>query len=256
MHHHAAEFDEFYKGLSQKKREFVNKTLEICDINIVLSKRLVSMITSKAPKANVEVLYNAVQTFNTNPYDVNARHILFLGRLGKRKGTYDLLKAIQALDETIPKDYLFDLCGDGEIEQTKNIILQYGIADRISHLGWIDGKQKAEIMKNSCISVLPSYNEGLPMSILESMACGIPCLTTNIASIPEIIINGENGYLVEPGDIESFVNRLKDLVLNNKKREEFSRASFEVVTKGFSLKTHFSKLIGMYDRIIGDTSDQ
>lgn len=252
MHHHAAEFEEFYEGLSQRKRNFVNKTLELCDVNIVLSKRLVGMITSKSPKAKVEVLYNAVHTFDVNPYDDTARHILFLGRLGKRKGTYDLLKAIKYLDKEIPKDYIFDLCGDGEIEQTKKIIYQYGISDRISHVGWIDGKQKERVMKNSCISVLPSYNEGLPMSILESMAYGIPCISTNIASIPEVIKDGENGYLIEPGDIESLANRIKKLILDYQKRKEFDKASFELVNEEFSLKAHISKLISMYDNIIGE----
>lgn len=90
MHHHAAEFEEFYAQLSDSKKEYVKETLEMTDLNIVLSRRLISMITSKAPNAKVEVLYNAVPTYKNNPRNKEAKNVLFLGRLGKRKGTYDL----------------------------------------------------------------------------------------------------------------------------------------------------------------------
>ena len=63
MHHHAAEFEEFYDNLSEKGKKYVNDTLELTDINIVLSKSLVPMITRKAPNATVKVLYNAVKTY-------------------------------------------------------------------------------------------------------------------------------------------------------------------------------------------------
>ena len=95
MHHHAAEFEDFYAKLSDDKKEFVNKTLEMADINVVLSNLLVPMIKDKAPNARVEVLYNAVNTYDERPYNESAKNILFLGRLGERKGTYDLPRAIK-----------------------------------------------------------------------------------------------------------------------------------------------------------------
>ena len=85
MHHHAAEFEEFYAGLPNAAKRFVNKTLEMVDLNLVLSGRLVPMITSKAAAARVKVLYNAVQTYDENPYKQESKYILFLGRIGKRK---------------------------------------------------------------------------------------------------------------------------------------------------------------------------
>jgi len=87
MHHHAAEFEEFYARLSRGKKKFVNKTLEMADINVVLSNSLVPMIKEKSPNARVEVLYNAVNTYEEKPYNTDAKNILFLGRLGERKGT-------------------------------------------------------------------------------------------------------------------------------------------------------------------------
>ena len=107
MHHHAAEFELFYASLSEDKKRYVNSILELVDMNIVLSKRLIPMIKEKAPKANVEVLYNAVNTYLKNPYNIQAKNILFLGRLGERKGVYDLLNVVQRLDSQIDMEYKF-----------------------------------------------------------------------------------------------------------------------------------------------------
>lgn len=249
LHHHSAEFDDFYLKSSKKQKERICKSLADADVNIVLSERLVSMIKDKAPNAKVDVLYNAVQTFATNPYNVNAKGILFLGRLGKRKGIFDLLDAIKLLDEKIPKYIKFYLCGDGEIDKVKKKIASLDIAHRIAHLGWIDGIEKESILKNIMINVLPSYNEGLPMTILETMARGIPNISTRIASIPEVIKNTENGCLIDPGDVESLATAIETLVNDSALRKKFSKASYELVTNNFSLNSHIKKLKRIYESL-------
>ncbi len=244
MHHHAGEFELFYSGLSEKKKRYVNKTLSLADLNIVLSKRLISMITDKAPDAKVKVLYNAVHTYSENPYNKDASNILFLGRLGKRKGTYDLLDVIKRLDDRLPENIKFYLCGDGEVEEVRKKTEEYGISHRIAHIGWTVGEQKAEFMKNTMLNVLPSYNEGLPMTILETMAYGIPNISTNIASIPEVIRDGENGYMITPGDKDKLEERLYELCTDREKRNKMSEICWNDITKNFALDNHINKLKG------------
>ena len=250
MHHHAAEFEPFYEALPENRKQYENRTLEMVDLNIVLSNRLVSMITSKAPNARVKVLYNAVPTYVKNPYCVEAKNILFLGRLGQRKGTYDLLKAIKMLDEEMPKDIQFYLCGDGEIDNVKEVIKKYGIAHRIAHIGWIDAKQKQDYMANTMMNVLPSYHEGLPMSILETMAYGIPNISTNIASIPEVIRDGENGFMIEPGDVKTLAEDIKCLYLEPALREQMSDKSWRELTDRFALDKHISTVKGYITEVL------
>lgn len=250
MHHHAAEFELFYKSLNERQKKFVCKTLELADLNLVLSKRLVPMIKDKSPNAKVSVLYNAVPTFGQNPYDMTSKNCLFLGRLGKRKGAYDLLEAIKIADSKLPKDVKFYFCGDGEIEQVRTKVEELRIGHRIAHIGWVDGEQKRRILEKTAINILPSYNEGLPMSILEAMSFGIPNISTNIASIPEVIFPGENGYLLTPGDVCSLANYIIELMDNNELRRKMGINAYVFIKDSFSLDNHITKLISFYRQVL------
>lgn len=250
MHHHAAEFELFYASLSEDKKLYVNSILELADVNIVLSRRLISMIKDKAPKANVEVLYNAVNTYPLNPYNCQAKNILFLGRLGERKGAYDLLEAIKMLDKEVDSEYRFYLCGDGDIEGIKNRITELQISHRIAYVGWIDGNMKKDFLANTLINVLPSYNEGLPMTILETMAYGIPNISTAIASIPEVLYDGDNAFLITPGDVKLMAMRMKQLINNIDLRLKFSEKSYKLIMEQFSLDYNIEELKGIYRRLI------
>lgn len=250
LHHHAAEFDNFYNNCTDKQKEKVRDTLTEADVNIVLSKRLVPMIKEKAPNANVKVLYNAVKCGKINPYSIESKNVLFLGRLGKRKGTFDLLSSIKRIDNMIPQDVKFDLCGDMGEDIVKKKVVELGIQHRIDHVGWIDGNLKSQILAKTMINCLPSYNEGLPMTILETMARGIPNISTHIASIPEVIIDNENGYLITPGDVDVLSQRLVTLINDSATRKKFSANSYNLIRDSFSLDSHISQLKHIYDNLI------
>ena len=241
LHHHGAEFEDFFKGLSNRKKNFVKKGLEIVDVNIVLSKLLVNMITNKAPKAKVFVLYNSVFV-DVNHYNNDGDKILFLGRLGERKGIYDLLEAIRILDDKIHPKYRFLLCGDGEIDKVKDLIKQKAICHRIEYVGWINQAQKKEVYKNVILNVLPSYNEGLPMTILETMAYGIPNISTNISSIPEVIDDQINGFLILPGDIDDLAYKIRSLIEDESLRSDFSNAAYKKIKESFSIDNNMENL--------------
>lgn len=250
MHHHGAEFEEFYAKCSDSQKARIKNVLETVDVNIVLSKRLVGMIKDKAPNAKVIVLYNAVRTYEKNPYNPSARNILFLGRLGERKGTFDLLECIRRLDHKIVPEIKFYLCGDGVVDEVKKRIQKMNIEHRIAHVGWIDGEQKKDFMRNTMINVLPSYNEGLPMTILETMAYGIPNISTRIASIPEVVMDNENGFLIAPGDVKTLEERIFSLINDEKLQAKFSESSYRLVRNYFSLKNNIDMLKEYYKLLL------
>lgn len=250
LHHHGAEFDLFYNQASRNKQKYISYILENVDINVVLSEKLTQMITSKAPKAKVDFLYNGVNIGENNLYNKEAKNILFLGRLGTRKGTYDLLSAIKKIDNDIDFNIKVYLCGDGEIEEVKKDVTDLGIQHRVAHVGWIGKKEKEEFFNNASINILPSYNEGLPMTILETMAYGIPNISTNIASIPEVIEDGENGYLITPGDIDSLAGKIIELVDNAELRLSLSISSYNTISSKFSLESNVNKLKKIYSSLV------
>lgn len=249
LHHHGAEFEDYYEKSSPDTRRSIDSVLALADVNLVLSRRLVPMIKTKAPDARVEVLYNAVEVPPANPYSTASRGVLFLGRLGERKGTYVLLEAIRRLDSVLPPDITFALCGDGETDLVGEKVREMGLSHRISHIGWTAGPDKDRFMAGAMMNVLPSFNEGLPMTILETMARGIPNISTPVASIPEVIHEGETGLLVAPGDAEALAGAIERLATDPELRQKISRGSYALISKDFDIHGRVAALAGLYRRL-------
>lgn len=249
IHHHGAEFEDFYGTLSEKKKQYVKEILEEADLNLVLSERLKQELLQKAPLAKTEVLHNAVPVPDRIPDRTNVDRILMLGAQGKRKGSYDLLEAVAAIDKKLPKTIKVWMCGDENVAGVKQRVEELGLQNRIEHVGWIAGAEREECLRRAMLHVLPSYREGLPMSILETMGQGIPNISTRIASIPEVIQDGENGFLITPGDVEALQNRILKLVSEDRLRREFSEKGARLIRESFSLKASIDRLEHFYEEI-------
>ena len=246
FHHHAAEFEAFYEGLSQDMQRKVEKVCEDVDVNLVLSGTINEVMKKRFQRARFQVLHNAVSAFATNQYDSEASTIVFMGRLGERKGTFDLIKAFGNAVSRIDGKYHVALCGDGDIETARVMIRKLGLSERVECLGWIDADQKERIMKDAVLNVLPSYHEGLPMSILEAMAHGIPTISTDIAAIPEVITSGVNGLLIKPGDVNALGDALVSLLNDENRRTKMSGAGFDLISSGYSLDAHMKQVKELY----------
>lgn len=250
LHHHGADFDPFFRGLSEKDRQYVVEFLKAADTNVVLSERIRQEFLERAPEASYTVLHNAVPLPEENRYDPANHLIVTLGRLGERKGTYDLLKALRDLDAELPKEIQVCLCGDGDVEKVQSVIAEYGLQHRIAHVGWATGEQKDKILEKALCHVLPSYREGLPMAILETMSLGIPNITTRIASIPEVIDSGVHGILIEPGDIEALKDALRKVCCDREVRQQLSREAYRQIRERFSVDAAGRKLEEIYETVL------
>jgi len=100
------------------------------------------------------------------------------------------------------------------------------------------------------IFVLPSLREGLPLAILEAMACGKPVIATNVGGIPEVLKDGENGILVSPKDPEALYRAMNELLDNRKKREKMGRKGKRVCDESFRAKIMVENIEGLYDFFI------
>lgn len=250
LHHHGADFDPFFRALSDKDKAYVLRFLEAADTNIVLSGLIREEFLERAPKARYTVLHNSVPMQPENPYHPDGHLIVTLGRLGQRKGTFDLLQALRNLEPELPADIRFCLCGDGQVEEARALVREYGLEHRLAHIGWISGGDKEALLSDALCHVLPSYREGLPMSILETMSLGIPNISTAIASIPEVIDSGVHGILIQPGDIQALEDALRALCCSRDTRTAMSRMAYDRIRGSFSTAATRERLESIYARAV------
>lgn len=204
MHVHGGDFDVFYNKCPIYVRYFIKKTFLMCDRIVVLSDYWKEFFNINISKHNVIVLNNGV---NVEKYSQGFSTIssycsfLFLGRLSKEKGVYDLLQAVDILVNTYHRnEFLFYLAGNGEEEQIRDFVIRKGLTNNIHLLGWVNEYDKITWLKKIDTFILPSYIEGLPMSIIEAMAAGKVIISSTVGGIPDLI-KKENGFLITPGDI-------------------------------------------------------
>jgi colanic acid/amylovoran biosynthesis glycosyltransferase len=135
----------------------------------------------------------------------NSRHFTCVGRLCEQKGQALLVEAIANLRDAGIRVTL-SLVGDGEDRPIiERLIDDNGLSDQVRITGWADAQAVRQHMLESRALVLTSFAEGLPVTLMEAMALGRPVLSTHIAGIPELVVDGKTGWLITSGSISEIV---------------------------------------------------
>ena len=219
----------------------------MCDKIIVLSEEWEEYFQNIVPRDKIEVIYNAINIPKDFEKNIETKQILFLGRLGERKGIYDLIDVVEQLISQY-KDIKLIACGDGEYEKVKKIVEDRKLKSNIEIYNWISGKEKEEKLKNSSFYVLPSYNEGMPMSLIEGMAYKNVPISTKVGGIPRVIENGINGFIIEPGDKKKLKEILENILddKEKEKRKQISDNARKTVEEKFNIEKNIEKLLRIY----------
>jgi len=140
----------------------------------------------------------------------SAPRLVCVGRLCEQKGQLLLIEAARLLAiQAIAFELV--LAGDGEMrEQIEALVAQHGLQAQVRITGWISSAQVREEILAARALVLPSFAEGLPVVIMEAMALRRPVLTTYVAGIPELVRQGENGWLFPAGTVEELAAAMAD----------------------------------------------
>ena len=213
FHNHGAETKEYY---AKRGIDVIRKTLDKCDSIVVLSSVWKEYYEQTFGYKNVSIINNIVARADSSIRTEKHSNIrlLFLGHIGYRKGIFDLLDVITDNKDFLDNKIELIIGGNGEIEKLKSTIEQHGLQNIVKYIGWISGHSKFELLANCDILMLPSYNEGLPISILEAMAYSKAVISTTVGGIPSIVKNGENGFLTEPGDKATMFDAIKHYIDN------------------------------------------
>ena len=251
IHQHSADFDDFYfKQCDAKKRKQIKKIFAMADIIIVLSEEWAKFFGENiCDLEKIVILYNGVIIPKYCKKDYTDTNVLFLGRLGERKGSYDLLKAIPDILKVIP-DAHFYLGGDGDIVKSQKLIDENGIQNHVKLLGWVRNEEKEIYLKKCSIFIRTSYHEGMPMALLEAMSYGLAAISTNAGGISRIIDNGCNGFRIEAGDIEAIKSKLKCLLCDPQLKKKLGINGYNTVKNGFNVEKNIKKLEQIYSELI------
>lgn len=173
-----------------------------------------------------------------------------IGNLSKNKGTADIIEVISRLKEKkVNLGWVF--IGRGDIKHFRNLAEHHGVSRQICFTGEVEEAEKWQMLQHATFFCLPSDAEGQPISIIEAMACGLPVISTNVGSIPEVIRNGVDGILVQSGDIPALENAMLKLVSDPGLRQTMGKNSLQICRKRHDVRNLHSALAKIYCSMAG-----
>lgn len=216
LHIHASRFKDFYTEASPRRQRSILRTLRRADVLVVLSeswRRWFESIGVEPDRIRVLRNITAYPVLRPELKQPDGRlHLLFMGEIGPRKGVFDILLAIADHKDEFSDRLLLSIGGNRNEEELLDTIRRYGLEEIVKFEGWVGGDKKIELLNRADVFILPSYNEGLPISILEAMSYGHPIIATPVGGIPEVVETDVNGVLVEPGNHEQIYRAIKKYI--------------------------------------------
>lgn len=181
--------------------------------------------------------------------DENDKVLIHVSNFRNVKRVPDIIETFHRVQKQVPSKLL--LVGDGpEMGRTVQQVKELGLEQHVLFLGKRDNL--SELYNISDIKLLMSEKEAFGLVLLEAMACGVPCIGTNIGGIPEIIEPGKNGYLVELGDTEAAASRAIGILTDAKQHETLKKGSLETVEQHFNS----FKILEQYEAVYGRLLDR
>jgi len=237
----------------------------LSDATIAISKNVSNKMIEKkvVPKDNLFVIQNGIDTDLSNieyhktrikireELNINNKKkvLISVGRLVKQKGYPILIDALKKLSLE-RDDFVSIILGGGEDrESLEKMVIEVGLEKKVLFLG---NKQNVrEYLVASDIFVMPSLFEGLPLSLLEAMSCGLPVVATSVGGVPEVITDSSLGLLVEENNPEDLLGKIKYLLsLPKEDLEEMGIVGRKRIQENFSINHMVSQYLSLYRRLI------
>lgn len=211
------------------------------------------------PKKTIDCVYNFIDTRvnkRTDSRELRKEYgilphekvVIHVSNFRPVKRVPDVIQAFAGIAEQLPAKLL--LVGDGpEIKTVCNLAGELGIRDKVLLLG--KQERVEELYSLSDLMLLLSEKESFGLVALEAMACGVPCIGTNVGGIPEVIVDGETGYICELGDIKNIIKKAVEILSNEEMYRRYSINSMERAEKKFSAEQIVSEYENIYYQLVG-----
>jgi glycosyltransferase involved in cell wall biosynthesis len=244
LHPNSSRFKDFYKESNRKN--YIIKSLNKVDILMVVSPSWKMWFESIGIPAEKIVVLNNIVDYSQEKEIIKEEKIrlLFLGEIGKRKGVFDILKVLAENKEFYSDKIIFKIGGNLFEDKLNAFIADNDLSDFVKFEGWVSGDKKVELLNWAEVFILPSFNEGLPIAVLEAMSYGCAIISTPVGGILEALHDYENGIVVHPGNHEEINNAITYMVNNRDKVEAFGAKSREIVIPFYpsSVLTHLKAI--------------
>ena len=173
------------------------------------------------------------------------------GRLVELKGIEYLIRAVAAMHSEFPTLRL-EIAGSGpQRSKLEEEVARAGLIQKVQFLGWIDDLNK--VLPGWDVFVMPSLEEGFPIAALDAMAAGVPVIASAVGGVPELIEDGQTGWLVPPRDADALASRLRLLLRDPSARVKMGAAGFTRVRDHFNAKQMTAKIAHLYDELLLET---
>ncbi len=242
--------------LSRKKNRFKNSKIAIENANAVIAVssliyRKINELTNRVN--NTFIILNGYKKLQNQPSSKSRSkgtiEILFAGFLGKRKGCEFLIKAMYEIRNRFNNVHLI-IAGSGVMLQDYiNLTNKLGIEDKVKFLGQLEHNEMLLKMNSCDIFALPSWDEAFGVVYLEAMSMKKPIIGTVGEGISDIVVDGENGLLVEPRSVNSIVEKLTLLIENKELRDKIAQNGYETAKK-YTWNFNATKTLEVYEKVI------
>ncbi len=237
--------DEFYEVTEYHLTEKIEAASFVCTIGHYCRSQLMKLSDPKHwGKIDVSPLGVDPEKFRRAMVRASSSEIeiLCVGRLVPAKGQAILVEAVALLKgKGFPVKVTF--AGDGpDRARLEGAAVRLGIASACRFLGGVNPEKVRDLYEAADLFVLPSFAEGIPVVLMEAMAMEVPCITTRITGIPELIESGAQGLLVAPSDVNGLAEAIERLWSGPEFRKELAVAGRRKVESSFNLKPNVAKL--------------
>lgn len=247
LHLHAAQIVQFHGSMGPMGRTLLGWMFRSADHCVVLGEvwRRWVVETFAVPASRIGIVWNGVPATLASPRSgprTGPFNLLFVGNLLERKGVKDLLRAF-ANPAIKARDIRLTMAGGGAVDSYKAMARDLGIADRVTFTGWVSQDDARTLMVNSDALILPAYDEGLPLVILEALASRTPVICTPVGSIPEVLHDRTTALFVKPGDEDGIAGAIATLIDNPDLGRELSAAGAVLYERLFTMDA-FARSVG------------
>lgn len=252
MHLHGADFPDFCRRLPWPARVALGAVLRRAAAVLVLGPawRTAVIAAFGLESARVHVLPNGVPAPAPRPAvrRPGPVRLLFLGRIGARKGVPTLLAAL-ASPALRDRDLQATIAGDGDAVPYRAAAAAAGLSGRVAFPGWLDRAAAAALLADADLLVLPSYHEVLPMAVLEALAAGTPVIATPVGALPDYLTAGETALLVPPGDVPALAAAIGRLMDDAGLRRRLAAGGRVLFAAQFDVAATARRLATVYDGV-------